>query len=97
MQFKNLAIAASIAAALTFAGCAKKEEAAEAAPAPEAAAPAAEAAAPAPEAAAPLRKCEGKNPDLSGFFIASNSNYSVFIVPDLHGLCRIASLCGRKP
>lgn len=51
MQIKNLAIAASIAAALAFAGCAKKEEApAEATPAPEAAAPAA---APAPEAAAP--------------------------------------------
>jgi hypothetical protein len=45
MQIKNLAIAASIAAAIAFAGCAKKEEApAEATPAP-----AAEAAAPAPE------------------------------------------------
>jgi hypothetical protein len=49
MQIKNIAVSAAIVAALAFAGCAKKEEAA--APAPEAAAPAPEATpAPAPEA-----------------------------------------------
>ncbi len=46
MQIKNIAVSAAIVAALAFAGCAKKEEAA--APAPEAAAPA-----PAADAAAP--------------------------------------------
>ena len=57
MQIKNIAVSAAIIAALAFAGCAKKEEAApEAAPAPaaETAAPAPEAApAPAADAAAP--------------------------------------------
>ncbi len=49
MQIKNIAVSAAIIAALAFAGCAKKEEAAPA--------PAAETAAPAPEAApAPAAK-----------------------------------------